>query len=263
MHLRSSHQLCSLFAGIVVPLSIVGMMIGCGPAMGYRQVARGETWGRQTLRLSAFDKLWEERTISLGLAGGGLRIPFFSSPGGNETGDREAFPLFVRATLVDSTLVEAGIREFARLAKMSDQELVDYRARYKKAHDLGHNIYIWAEMQTALSEEYLKLGRWAIFLEDEDKHQFEPVRVVEQPRERGMERRAVTTQRESGNFAGTRFQGRFLITKDIELFFPVSCLTGEPILSPAAKALKLVMLQTDNPSVRAEGAWDLSTFKKN
>lgn len=239
------------------------MMIGCGSGMGYRQGDHEEMWGRQALRLSAFDKLWEERTISLGQGGGGLGIPFFSSPGGGEMGDREAFPLFVRATLVDSTLIEAGIGEFARLAKMSDEELVDFRARYKKAHDLGHNIYIWAELETTLSEEYLKLSRWAIFLEDEKRHQFEPVRVVEQPKERGMERRAVTTQRESGDFSGTRFQGRFLITKDIELFFPVSRLTGEPILSPAAKALKLVMLQTDNPSVRAEGAWDPSTLKKN
>jgi hypothetical protein len=252
-----------LFIGFVVPLVIAGMMIGCGPSMGYRQGEREEMWGRQSLRLTSFDKLWEERTISLGQGGGGLRIPFFSSPGGGEMSDRESFPLSVRATVVDSTLIEAGLREFARLAKMSDQELADFRARYSKAHDLGHNIYIWAELQTALAEEYLNLDRWAIFLEDEEKHQFEPVRVVEQPRERGVERRVVPTQAGSDEFPEGRFQGRFTRAKDVELYFPMSRLAGEPILSPAAKALKLVMLQADNPNVRAEGAWDPSTFKKN
>jgi hypothetical protein len=237
-------------------------MIGCGSTMGYREGERGEAWAGQSLRLSTFDKLWEERTISLGQGGGGSRNPLFSSPGGGGMGEREAFPLFVRATLMDSTLVDAGIKEFGRLAKMSDEELADYRARYKRAHDIGHNLYIWAEMQTALSEEYLRLGRWAIFLEDEQKHQFEPVRVVEQPKEKGMERRVVTTETESDEFPGVRFQSRVLHTKDVELYFPMSQLTGEPILSPATKTLKLVMLQADNPNVRAEGAWDSSTFEK-
>jgi hypothetical protein len=243
-------------------LEIAGTFIGCGPTMGFPQGERGEEWSRQSLRLSTFDKLWEERTISLSQGGGGSRIPLFSSLEEGGMGEQEAFPLFVRATFVDSGLIEAGIKEFGRLAKMSDEELVDYRARYKAAHDFGHNLYVWVELRTALSEEYLKLGRWTIFLEGEQRHQFDPARIVEHARAGDLERSLTVTQNESEGFPGARYQGRSLLTKDVELYFPMSQLTGEPILSPATKTLKLVILQADNPNVRAEGAWDFSTFEK-
>jgi len=230
--------------------------------MGFRQGERGEESSRQSLRLSTFDKLWEERTISLSQGGGGSRIPLFSSLEGGGRGEQEAFPLFVRATFVDSGLVEAGIKEFGRLAKMSDEELVDYRARYRAAHDFGHNFYIWVELRTALSEEYLKLDRWTLFLEDEQRHQFDPVRVAEHPGAGNRERGHTVTQDEGEGFPGAPFQNRSSLRKDVELYFPMYELAGEPILNPASKTLKLVMLQSDDTNVRAEGEWDVSILMK-
>jgi hypothetical protein len=69
------------------------------------------------------------------------------------------------------------------------------------------------------------------------------------------------TQNEGEGLLGERFQGRFLLTKDVELYFPMYQLTGEPILKPAAKTLKLVVLQSDDANVRAEGGWDVSILE--
>jgi hypothetical protein len=118
------------------------------------------------------------------------------------------------------------------------------------------------ELQTTLSEEYLKLGRWTIFLEDEQRHQFDPVRVEEHPVESGMERRLPMTQDGSEGFPEARFLGQPLIRRDLELYFPKYQLTGEPILSAKTTTLKLVFLQADDTSVRAEGTWDFPVATK-
>jgi hypothetical protein len=123
-------------------------------------------------------------------------------------------------------------------------------------------LYIWVELQTGLAEDYLRLDRWTIFLEDDQNHQFDPVRVEPQPVQSASERRLATSQNERDGFPEGRFQGQSLIRRDVELFFPRYQLTGEPILTPATKNLKFVMLQSDGPSVKAEGVWEVSTFEK-
>jgi hypothetical protein len=219
-------------------------------------------WARRALRLSSFDRLWDERTISIGQGIGGARSPFSFPTGEGETGERESFPLFVRATFMDSGLIEEGIREYGRLAKMNNEELAAYRARYESNHDVDSTLYIWVELQTGLAEDYLRLDRWTVFLEDDQKHQFDPIRVEAHPVQSAAERRLAMARDERGGFPEGRFQVPSLISREVEFHFPKYQLTGEPILTPSTKGLKFVMLQSDNLNVKAEGVWDVSSFLK-
>jgi hypothetical protein len=176
--------------------------------------------------------------------------------------DRESFPLLVRATFMDSSLIEEGIREYGRLAKMNNEELVAYRTRYETSHDVDSTLYIWVELQTGLAEDYLRLDRWTIFLEDDQGHQFDALRVEPHPVQSATERRLAVTRNERDGFPGGRFQVPSLMRRDVELYFPKYQFSGHPVLSPATKSLKFVMLQSDNPNVKAEGVWDFSTFEK-
>jgi hypothetical protein len=180
--------------------------------------------------------------------------------GGGGMADRESFPLLVRATFMDSSLIEEGLREYGRLAKMNNEELAEYRARYETDHEVDSTLYIWVELQTGLAEDYLRLDRWTIFLEDGQRHQFDPVRVEPHPVESVSERRLAMN--EDKGFPVGRFQVPSLIRRDVELHFAKYQVTAEPILTPTTKSLKFVMLQSDDPSVKAEGVWDVSTFEK-
>jgi hypothetical protein len=176
--------------------------------------------------------------------------------------DRESFPLLVRATFMDSSLIEEGLRQYGRLAKMDNQELTEYRARYETNHDVDSTLYIWVELQTGLAEDYLRLDRWTIFLQDDQGHQFDPGRLEPHPVQSASEGRLAMSQNESYGFPGGRFQVPSVTRRDVELYFPKYQLTGEPILTPTTKSLKFVILQSDNPNVKAEGVWDFSTFEK-
>jgi hypothetical protein len=230
--------------------------------MGYREGGQTGMWAGQALRLSTFDKLWDERTISIGQGQGEARSPFSFPMGEGDMADRESFPLFVRATFMDSRLIEEGIREYGHLAKMNNEELTAYRARYESNHDVDSTLYIWVELQTRLAEDYLRLDRWTIFLEDDQRRQFDPVQVKPHPIQSASERRLAATQTERDGFPGGGFQVPAVIRRDVDLYFPKHQLTGEPILMPATKSLKFVILQSDNPNVKAEGVWDVSTFEK-
>jgi hypothetical protein len=182
--------------------------------------------------------------------------------GGGGIADRESFPLLVRATFMDISLIEEGLREYGRMAKMDNEELAAYRARYESNHDVDSTLYIWVELQTRLAEDYLRLDRWTVFLQDDQGHQFDPVRVEAHPVQSTTERRLAMTQNERDGFPGGRFQVPAVIRREVELYFPRYQLTGDPILTPATNSLKFVMLQSDNPNVKAEGVWDFSTFEK-
>ncbi len=250
-------------AWIVGCMSILGLGAGYSPTMSYPQAKPETAGGLQSSSLESFDKLWEERTISFGQGSDRTGFPSFSGSSVGDRSERGAFPLILHATFMDSVLVEAGSQEYSRLASMTEGELKSYRESFLSAHDISRYIYIWIELQTPLSEEYLKLDRWTIFLEDEQKHQFDPIRVVEHPRERGVARRQPTSEDETGNLLSERLQERFLVAKDVEFYFPKYHIQGEPVVGSEMRRLKLVVVQSSNPNVRAEGTWDLSNIRKH
>ncbi|MEK9137809.1 MAG: hypothetical protein AAB393_11855, partial [Bacteroidota bacterium] len=114
--------------------------------------------------------------------------------------------------------------------------------------------------QTPFSEEYLQLDRWTMLLEDEKNHQFEPSRIVEHPGGKESALRGASSEDEPANLLRGRLLGWSGVIKDVELYFPLHRVSGEPLVSSATKSLKFVVVQSSNPSVRAEGTWEFSNF---
>jgi hypothetical protein len=199
----------------------------------------------------SFDRLWSRRTVLL------LQLRDGQGGGEGSQGEEPAiFPLIARATYMDSALIEAGFLTFADLASMNENESSVFRSAYMKARASGDTLFIWLEMRTSSTEEFLDLGRWTIFLQDESGRQIEPSRFVEHPVQRqggrGADQDDLRTEgRERPGFSAT-------VKKEVELYFhrpsALSGING----GEHARTLRLIMLETKNPLVRAEGAWQIS-----
>jgi len=205
----------------------------------------------------SFDKLWTERTIEIPPigAGGGLLLPF----SGN--GEPSIFPLTIRATYMDSAVINSGFHEFVRLTAMTDKEAAIFKDTYWNKHTTGDTLFIWAEMRTTSTVEFLDLHRWTIFLENDEGYQFEPARIVEHQLEQTNKPFFPPGNRYQERPPGTQeIRYGSSMKKNVELYFPIHRF-GDSIFSPRTTHLKFVILETEHPLVRAESSWILSILK--
>jgi hypothetical protein len=205
---------------------------------------------------ASFESLWERWTIHLGgMSGGGPRSSgsFLSLSGGGGGGGE--FPIQITATLMDSSLIEAGLQHYADLLEMTPQEKETYRADYFQRYDAENHLLIWAELSTSWTELYLDLKRWIIFIEDDAGNQHELEKAIEEPDSSPPE----TTDAFLGLSPQTEFRRRVFHQKHLMLCFAKQDFTGKPVLSADVRSMKLVFQQDDDPRIKAEGLW---VFKK-
>lgn len=237
--------------GAVALLITMSLSIfGCSGGETTSRSGRGISRQQSGLFNSQFERLWEQRTVALG-GGSGGRNPFLGPSTDGPGGTASQFPLTVRATLLDSTLVEAGIDEFSRLAGLNQDETRAYRIKYSADHHLDEYLFVEVEMQTFLSEDYLRLDRWVFFLEDESRNQFEPRRMEKDAPQRPFAR-AEGRMGDRPSFGGP---GAFpFATQRVELYFPRYRSDRRPVFDPH-QGIKLVVLDAKDPNIRAEGSW--------
>ena len=240
----SARGIISLIAG----LTFVILDQGCSPSPGYLRSDQENGEELRSLLGGSFETCWNRNTILLRSQSSGGAAATFLSGGGP---DRASFPLNVRATIMDSMLVEVGIREFGRLAGMDTNGLEKYRKSYRTRYRLDENIFVYVEMQTFLAEDYLRVARWIFFVEDGQGNQVEPERVVEHP----VQRRGPRSVPSSG-FGGTEVFG--VEKRIIEFYFPLDRFP-EGVRALRNSGLKFVLLDAGDPRVRAEGMWNLLT----
>ena len=186
-----------------------------------------------------FERLWSRNTVVLNAQRPRSR-PIFSQSGEGFAG--QLFPLTVRATIMDSVLIETGVQEFARLAGMDSVRTRQYRDCYHQRHRLDEHVFLCVEVATVFPEEFLDADRWTFFFEDEKLNQVEPAVIVQHPirKEPPLGERADSWSSQSL----TRTQ------RVIELYFVRSRLLRNP------RDLKLVVVEFKNSNVRAEGTWE-------
>lgn len=206
----------------------------------------------------SFPNLWKKWTVRLGAAargGGPMRFINPLTMTGGPSGGISEFPLHITATLMDTLLIEAGLRHYATLVDMTPDEKTAFRNTYFKRYDVESHLLIWCELQTTWTELFLDLDRWIIFIEDDAGNQYEPVRVVEQSQSsRKMEMDALP------GFQPERRRPSWEIhLKTVMLCFPKRDFYGALVLSKEVEFLKLVFQQSDDEKTRAEGIW---TFKE-
>ncbi len=216
---------------------LLGVTAGCLPGNFQRRGSQ-ETELPGSLLGTHFERLWSRNTVVLSAQ---RRVgPIFSQSGEGFGG--QSFPLTVRATIMDSALIETGLQEFARLVGMDSVRIRQYRDCYHQRHRLRERVYLYVDVATVFPEEFLDADRWTFFFEDEKLNQVEPAVIVQHPirKEPPLGERGDSWSSQSL----TRTQ------RVIELYFVRSRLLRNP------RDLKLVVVEFKNSNVRAEGTWE-------
>jgi hypothetical protein len=202
----------------------------------------------------SFPALWEKQTVHFGMETGGgrffeLGIPFIMTGGRGDAGSE--FPLNIAATLMDSLLIEAGLKHYASLLAMTPEEEADFRSVYQRRYDPANHLLIWCELQTNWAEPYLDPARWIIFIVDDASNQYEPVEILEESQPfRQLTMEGVSEfQPEQARRAWQVHQKTFMFC------FPKRDFSENPILSKKVQFLKLVFQLAEDRETRAEGAW--------
>jgi hypothetical protein len=235
---------------MIVGLALGAVIQGCASGMGYQRPEEQESEELNSLLSPSFEKLWNRATIVLGSPSStGVGSPFFL---GGRRGEGP-FPLIVHATLMDSMLIEGGIREFGRLACLDMSSLDAYRQSYRKHRRLDQNVFVYVEIQTSLADEYLEAGHWIFFVEDQEWNQIEPARIVQHPVQRQIPRPGSPYEVESPAAFSTA-------KRIIDLYFPLKRFSPVHHSLASFGTLKFVVLDINNSRVRAEGMWDLAAL---
>ena len=250
---RHSHRPARLsFVSVIA----IALLHGCATQMG-RMPQAGGMEAVPSPSLGPFDKIWSAHTVLLRQESEGGGAPFLPFGGGESEGPRvEPFPLVARATYMDSTLIDAGIRQFSDLASMTQAEVDSFQARYRSMHCPQDSLFIWLTLSTTSTPEFLLLNRWTIFIENDEGRDFEPGRIVEHPVRNGSPRQALGG---SEDVDRVRDEGRLIwspVSKDVELYFPLHHF-GNALIGSGTHSLKCVILDSRNVRVRAEAEWNL------
>jgi hypothetical protein len=247
---------------LLIPL----LFLSCaGPGRFTRLEKTGGTPGNSFIQTN-FDSLWSSRTIFITPQSQGMQGSPIMTPGmqpGRPTGGTR-FELIVRATLIDSTVINSGINEYAHLISMTSEEKNDYRVRYDQEHYQDQYLYVWALIMTPYSDEYLKLDRWTFYLETEAGQQLEPKKIVDQkflPPIRTTEFSPDTTVEKIPSPFPSRHRSRpFEI---VEFYFPLNDYDSIPLLSGKIKTLKFGVVNAANLEDKASGSWNLEQIRSN
>jgi hypothetical protein len=163
----------------------------------------------------------------------------------------ERFPLMVKASLMDAEVIQAGLKHYEKLLSMNPDEADQFRQRYFESHDLKNNVLIEVSLQTSWAEVYLDLSRWTIFIEDDMGNQYEPVKITEHSIPSSD-----FDERFPENAVNQRTVFPFKVhQKQLLLYFSKLDKYGQPLIHEGVKYLKLVFLQEEGGSSRAEGSW--------
>jgi hypothetical protein len=211
-------------------------------------------------REAPFRTLWEKWTIRFGgsMRSGGSRLLGNSltlSTGDDRGGGEGEFPLQITATLMDSSVIEAGLKYYSDKIEMTLEEKAEFRNTYYKRYDVENHLLIWCELQTSWTDLFLDPDRWLIFIEDDQVNQHEPVQVLEESTSTGQKQTDSLTQLSPE----PRYRVWRYHQKALMLCFPKRDYYKNPILSEQVKYLKLIFQQKDDEKSRAEGIW---VFKK-
>ncbi len=231
------------------------LLTSCATAPSYRKYVDPVFDSKSSAQIEeSFPDLWEKWTLYLGVATQGGRPWQLSNPfamGGGRSGPSGEFPLQITATLMDSSLIEAGLQHYATLVKMTPEEQTAYRSGYFQRYDVENHLLIWCELSTIWAELHLDLDRWIIFIEDDAMNRYEPVRVLEE----SQSSREMVMDRLPG-FQPKQRRPRWEVhQKTLMLCFPKRDFLKNPVLSPNTKFLKLIFQLSDDEKTRAEGIW--------
>ncbi len=226
----------------------------CASSSQGTRTEQGSRMYGYTLVDSEFENLWDQRTITIpensyqqGMS------PIFGGWSAQARGGGP-FEIRVRATIMDSAIIHAGVEQFASLADMSVSEQQEFRKRYKEERPLEKYIYIYAQLTTPYADSYLNLDRWTFYIKDDSDMKYEPKEVISHNLylEHGD---SIFVKQEGLNPKVPFWLSEPNPYRDVEFYFPLNDPEGNPILH--ADELTFGVVMNNDLDHRAEGSWDL------
>ncbi len=247
----------SLQTFILYGLLLILSMTSCATAPPYPKYVGSVSYSNSSKEKGlSFKALWDYWTVQIGGAArngspGLLGNLFAMSAGEGRGGSGSEFPLQITATLMDSSLIEAGLQHYADELEMTSEEKTDFRSVYFKRYDVENHLLIWCKLQTTSTELFLDPNRWIIYIEDDAINQHEPVRILEE----SQPSHPVAVDMPPGIQPDNRHTGWEVHQKNWMLCFPKQDYYKNPVLSEKVKFLKLVFQLSDDEKTKAEGEW--------
>lgn len=171
-------------------------------------------------------------------------------PGGPNTG-LQAFPVLVTATLFDSVLVEAEIRQTAPPDSVDGPAGLARRQAYYRTHRVGEMLTIRMVLSTFLHESYTDPNRWVIYLEDDQANQYEPAEILMTTAQTPAQPSPLIPRAYRGEGGGELARR----ARQAELRFLRRDALGHPLIQAETRALRLVLFDKNDPSYRTQGEW--------
>ena len=245
---------------ILPMVAFTAFIIGaCASSQQGNRVEEGSRMYGFTLMDSEFERLWDRRTITIpgGMGGQQSMSPLFGS--GAQARGGGPFEIRVRATIMDTSLLNAGIDQFATLAEMSESEKREFANRYGQDRPIDQYIYVYAQITTPYADSYLDIDRWTFYLMDEDDMKYEPKQTISHDLylEHGD---SVFVKQEGLNPRVPYWLSEPNPYRDVEFYFPLNDPEGNPILT--ADELTFGVVMNSDLDHRAEGSWDLEMISR-
>lgn len=199
-----------------------------------------------------FAKCWIERTVQLNTVFSDSHTPG-GFPGGMSF-------ITLNATLMDSTLIECGLKEFEDLSEMDEEEIADYVKSYHQYFNRGNYYFVWLEMQTQFTEEIFNLESWNIWCENNKGNQYDPVETIEYTIHQNPIIPSAPSSFQNLETNDNKFNRSQISTKTILLYFAKTDINGKNIIEVSNSTLSLVLLDWNDRGIRYKGTWDLKSL---
>lgn len=159
-------------------------------------------------------------------------------------------PISVQALFAGETVVKAGVEYVSTFLKLSGAEREQIFQDFSTQWQTEFYFPVLVTLRTNLHKSYLDLSRWTIFLEDEDRNQYEAIKVVDV-----TDTGAHATNKDDGDDKKIRrpiFSSRM---KKLVMLFPRLGRDGEPIWQQTNRKITFVVLSNEHFEHRLEAEW--------
>ena len=158
-------------------------------------------------------------------------------------------PVSFHALFAGEKIVKAGIDYVSYFLDLPANEAQQVYKDYREQWQTDAHFPVLLTLRTNMQESYLDLSRWTLFVEDDDRNQYEAMKVVDVTND-GVQ--APSNDRQEKRITRPIFSAR---VKRLVLLFPRESFSGKPIWSKKGRKLTFVLLSNEHPEQRLEAEW--------
>lgn len=170
-------------------------------------------------------------------------------PGGRGGSTGTIIPISVQGLFVSPPIIQAGIAYFSAYLNLTPEERAQIRRDFRRQWLTESLFPVLLTLRTNLHESYLDLRRWTIFIQDDQRNQYEARQVQELPNP------ALNAGAIEGEERGIRRPAMVRRVKRVLMHFPIADYEGKPLFTDQGRRLKFIVISNENLEQRLEMEW--------